>query len=330
MSEWNQSSIQALSRAFQESRIFLTGAELDLFDLLAARPLSAGEVAAQTGANLRGLTILLDALAAMGLLVKEEGRYQCEPSAAPFLTADSPASLLPTALHAADLWHRWSKLTEIVAGAQAGQRSSAAIQRAFIGAMNASAAAQADRIVALVAPGPARKLLDVGGASGTYTMAFLRAVPEMRATLFDRPAVVEMARERLEAAGVLDRVALVPGDFYQDPLPPGHDLAFVSAIIHQNSPQQNVELFRKVLAALDPGGRIVVRDYVLSPDRTSPRPGAIFAVNMLTGGASGNCYTYEEIKDALVRAGFTRVNLGQPATQMDGLVEAFKPYANQA
>jgi hypothetical protein len=53
-------------------------------------------------------------------------------------------------------------------------------------------------------------------------------------------------------------------------------------------------------------------------------------VNMLTGGASGNCYTYEEIKDALVRAGFTRVNLGQPATQMDGLVEAFKPYANQA
>jgi predicted O-methyltransferase YrrM len=227
-------------------------------------------------------------------------------------------------LHAADLWRRWSKLTEIVGGARVGQRSPAAVQRAFIGAMNASAATQADHIVSLVAPGPAHNLLDVGGASGTYTLAFLRAVPDMRATLFDRPAVVEMARERLGAAGVLDRVTLVPGDFYQDPLPPGHDLAFVSAIIHQNSPEQNVELFRKVLAALGPGGRIVVRDYVLSPDRTSPKSGAIFAVNMLTGGAGGNCYTYEEIKDALSQAGFTRVNLMQPGTHMDGLVEALK------
>jgi predicted O-methyltransferase YrrM len=324
MSEWNQASIQALSRAFQESRIFLTGAELGLFDLLAAQSLSAGEVAARTGATSRGLAILLDALAAMGLLVKDGGRYRCEPSAASFLTADGPASLLPTVLHAADLWQRWSKLTEIVAGAQADQRSPAAVQRAFIGAMNASAAAQADRIVSLVAPGPARKLLDVGGASGTYTLAFLRAVPEMKATLFDRPGVVGMARERLGAAGVLDRVALVPGDFYQDPLPPGHDLAFVSAIIHQNNPEQNVELFRKVFAALDPGGRIVVRDYVLSPDRTSPKSGAIFAVNMLTGGAGGNCYTYEEIKSALGQAGFTRVSLTHPGTQMDGLVEAFR------
>jgi precorrin-6B methylase 2 len=324
MSEWNQTSIQALSRAFQESRIFLTGAELGLFDLLASQPLSADEVAARSGADLRGLTILLDALAAMGLLVKEGGKYHCEPSAAPFLTADGPASLLPALLHAADLWQRWSKLTEIVAGAQVGQRSPAAVQRAFIGAMNAGATAQAARIVALVAPGPARKLLDVGGASGTYTLAFLRAVPEMKATLFDRPPVVEMARERLAAAGVLDRVALVPGDFYQDPLPPGHDLAFVSAIIHQNSPKQNVDLFHKVFAALDPGGRIVVRDYVLSPDRTSPRSGAIFAVNMLTGGASGNCYTYAEIKDALGQAGFTQVSLAQPGTQMDGLVEAFR------
>jgi predicted O-methyltransferase YrrM len=111
-----------------------------------------------------------------------------------------------------------------------------------------------------------------------------------------------MARERLSAAGVLDRVTLVAGDFYQDALPPGHDLAFLSAIIHQNSPQQNVDLFRKVLASLDPGGRIVVRDYVLSPDRTTPRSGAIFAVNMLSAGREGNCYTYSEIKEGLEQA----------------------------
>ncbi len=105
----------------------------------------------------------------------------------------------------------------------------------------------------------------------------------------------------------------------------GHDLAFVSAIIHQNSPDQNVDLFRKVLAALDPGGCIVVRDYVLSSDRTSPKAGAIFAVNMLIGTSGGNSYTYEEIEDALEQAGFSRVRLMHTGTRMDGLVEAFKP-----
>jgi predicted O-methyltransferase YrrM len=322
MGEWTQASLQALARGFQESRIFLTGAELGLFDLLAAQALSADEMAARTGTTLRGLTILLDALTAMGLLVKDEGRYRCEPSVAPFLTVDGPDSVLPSVLHAADLWHRWSRLTEIV-GVSA--RSAEAHQRAFIAAMNVSASAQADRIVLQVDPGNARKLLDVGGASGTYTLAFLRAAPEMQATLFDRPEVVETARERLGAAGVLDRVSLEPGDFYHDPLPSGHDLAFVSAIIHQNSPEQNVALFRKVWAALDPGGRIVIRDYVLSPDRTSPKSGAIFAVNMLSGTSGGNCYTYQEIADALNQAGFTRVRQIHSGGQMDSLVEAFRP-----
>jgi len=226
----------------------------------------------------------------MGLLVKDGTVYRCELSAAPFLQASGPESLLPSILHSADLWQRWTKLTEIVGGSQASARSGAAYQRAFIGAMNVSAAGQAARIVSLVNPGLARKLIDVGGASGTYTLAFLRAVPAMKASLFDRPGVIDMAHERFGAEGVLDRVTLVAGDFYQDALPPGHDLAFVSAIIHQNSPAQNVDLFRKVLASLDAGGRIVVRDYVLSSDRTSPRSGAIFAVNMLSAGREGNCY----------------------------------------
>jgi predicted O-methyltransferase YrrM len=325
MSEWNQTSLLALAQSFEESRIFLAGAEFGLYDLLATQPLSADAVAARLGANLHGLTILLDALSAMGLLLKEGILYRCDPSAAPFLQADEPGSLLPSILHSADLWYRWTRLTEIIGGTEASARSRAAYQRAFIGAMNVSAARQADRIVSLVGAGSARKLLDVGGASGTYTLAFLRAVPDMKASLFDRPPVVEMARERLGAAGVLHRVTLVAGDFSHEALLPGHDLAFVSAIIHQNNPQQNVDLFRKVLASLDPGGRLVVRDYVLSPDRTRPRSGAIFAVNMLSAGLDGNCYTFAEIKDGLEQAGFTRVNQFYVGEQMDSLVEAFRP-----
>jgi precorrin-6B methylase 2 len=323
MSDWSPEGIAELARRFMECRIFLTGAELGLFDLLASEELTTRELVDRTGANDRGLAIVLDALVAMGLLVKQGGRYHCEPSAARLLATDGAAPMLPMVLHSADLWKRWSNLTEAVGGAR--PETEEARLHHFIGSMNVIAQAMAERIVACVAPSDARRLLDVGGASGTYTLAFLRAAPRMSATLFDLPEVMELARERLAAAGMLERVALVPGNFHDDPLPPGHDLAFVSAIIHANGPAQNEELFRKVYAALVPGGRIVVRDIVLSSDRTRPRAGAVMAVNWLLVSEAGNSYTFEEIKDGLERAGFTRVRLVHPDTRMDGLVEGFRP-----
>jgi hypothetical protein len=134
-----------------------------------------------------------------------------------------------------------------------------------------------------------------------------------------------MARELLEKAGILHRVTLVPGDFYRNEFPPGHDLAFVSAIIHQNSPEQNLDLFEKGFRALVRGGRIVVRDHVMESDRTRPKDGAIFAVNMLVGTTGGNTYTYDDINDCLTKAGFIRIRLLRSGEHMDGLVEAFKP-----
>ena len=322
--------ILGLARNFMEPRILLTGAELDLFTLLTHVPLSAEEVTARIGADFRATTILLDALSAMGLLVKQAGQYHCPPSISPFLSAEAPNSILPMILHMAHVWERWSGLTSIVKDLRAQEKPIPPSQdaeelRAFIGAMHAIAARLAPQIVAAVNPGASRALLDVGGGPGTYTLAFLQAVPEMRGTLFDRPAVVEMARERLSEAGVLSRVSLLSGDFYRDEFPPGHDLAFVSAIIHQNNPGQNLDLFRKGFRALVPGGRIVIRDHVMASDRTRPKDGAIFAVNMLVGTSGGNTYTYDEIEDGLTQAGFIRVRLLQSGEHMDGLVEGFKP-----
>lgn len=322
---WTEAKLLGLARAFQDTRVLLSGAELDLFTLLAPAPLRASEVAARVHADLPALTILLDALTAIGVLVKHDGAFQTEPSAAEFLVADRPRSVLPMILHSANLRGRWGGLTRVVAGPQPDKRTDDAWLRSFIGAMHVIAAPQAERIVNLVIPGSSRRLLDVGGASGTYTLAFLAVSPDLRATVFDRPPVIEMARERLTNAGVIDRVTLAPGDFYTDPLPTGHDLVFVSAIIHQNSPALNVELFRKAFAALVPGGRIVVRDHVLSPDRTQPKSGALFAVNMMVLENGGNSYTLDEIGAALTEAGFGRVRLIHPDTRMDGLVEAFKP-----
>jgi predicted O-methyltransferase YrrM len=248
---------------------------------------AAAAVAARAGADERALTILLDALTAIGVLRKRDGAWQTEPSAAELLARDRPGSVLPMVLHSAQLWRRWGELTRLVAGPRPEEQADEASLRSFIGAMHVIAEPQAARIVSLAAPGGARRLLDVGGASGTYTLAFLAASPALRATLFDRPPVVEMARERIGRAGLLDRVTLVAGDFYEDPLPAGHDLVFVSAIIHQNTPDENVALFRQAFAALEPGGRLVIRDHVLSEDRTEPKSGALFAVNMLVAETGG-------------------------------------------
>ncbi len=328
MAEFTPEALLALARNFMESRIFLTGAELDLFTVLCKRQLSAEELAREKGWNMRALTILLDALAAGGFLVKEKGKYRCLPEAASTLAADTPETILPMVLHMANLWHKWSDLTGVVEGRTAAAKPPSPDSDdlgAFIGAMHVIASRLAPRIVAAIGPGPAEALLDIGGGSGTYTLAFLQAAPRMKATLFDRPAVIEMARRRIEAAGLRDRVTLAAGDFYRDDLPGGHDLALLSAIIHQNSPEENLNLYKKIFAALVPGGRIVIRDHIMSPDRTYPPEGAVFAVNMLLGTSGGNTYTYAEIETGLKQAGFERVRLIQSGEHMDGLVEAFKP-----
>jgi predicted O-methyltransferase YrrM len=325
MAEWTQEQILSLARNFMESRILLTAAQANLFTILSEIPKSVEDLVEPLTADRRALTILLDALAAIGLLSKERGKYFCEPSVSNLLSERGAQTVLPMVLHAGNLWTRWSNLNRFVSARQVGEATEQDGLSAFIGAMHAIAVPQADWLVSRINPGSARKLLDVGGASGTYTMAFLRASLQLSATLYDRPPVIEMARERLTREGWLDRVTLAAGDFSSDPLPAGHDLAFLSAIIHQNSPEQNLALYKKLLKALEPGGRLVIRDHILNSSRTQPRAGAIFAVNMLVGTEGGNCYTLAEIEEGLNQAGYVRIRLLQEDTRMDGLLEAFKP-----
>jgi SAM-dependent methyltransferase len=326
--EFTPESIFGIARSFMECRLLLTGVELNLFSLVASTPLSAEEITEKVKGDLRATAILLDALSALGFLDKENNRYRTPSSLIPILSDSSPTSALPGLQHSAHLWQTWSKLTDVVH--QGGPAHSGPTGftdsrlAAFIGAMHVGAAGAADGIVAAITPGPAKTLLDIGGGSGTYSIAFLKASPEMKATLFDLPPVVEMARKRFSEAGLLDRVKLMPGDFYKDALPGGHDLALLSAIIHQNSHEQNLALYQNIFQALEPGGRMIIRDHVMDADRTRPVSGAIFAVNMLVNTPGGGTYTFKEIEESLVKANFVRVKLMQ--TQgMFSLVEAYKP-----
>jgi precorrin-6B methylase 2 len=330
MSPHTPEAVLGLAREFMRSRVLLSAAQLDLFTLLGGQRLAPEQVARAVGADERGMAILLDTLAAMDLLEKSEGLFHCPAEVAALLSASSPDSVLPMVLHAAGLWTRWSDLTAVVqrgreAAAGGPSRIDPRQQEHFIHAMHVIGRSLAASVVAALELTGRDRLLDIGGATGTYTEAVLEAHPEMRATLFDLPPVIEMARPRLERSGLLPRIDLVAGDFYRDELPTGHDVALLSAIIHQNGPDQNLALYRKIHRALRPGGLLVIRDHVMSADHTQPPGGALFAVNMLVGTLAGGTYSFAEIRDDLTAAGFEDVRLIQEDSgRMNGLVTGRK------
>ena len=171
---------------------------------------------------------------------------------------------------------------------------------------------------------PYKRMLDIGGGSGTYIMAFLTRAPHMTATLLDRPEVVEMGRKRLTDAGLISRVELIGGDYDTDAFPKGHDLVLLSAVIHINSRERNVALFRRIYESLDTGGTLLIRDYFMDSTRTGPPDGAIFAVNMLVATRGGDSHSFDDVKEDLASAGFVDVRMIRDGQHMDQLITAIK------
>ncbi len=328
--QWTASEVLELGRSYQAAAILAAAVDLDLFSALHAGAETAPEITRKLKADLRGTTILLDALAALQLLDKNDQRYSVPASLVPLLTADGAESVLAMTQHQANCLRRWAQAAQVVKTREPAERipsirGEAADQEAFIGAMHNISAPMADQVIQAVQPLQFKRLLDIGGASGTWTMAFLRACPSARATLFDLPHVIPMARRRLAEAGFSQRVDLVAGDFSTDPLPSGADLAWVSAIVHQNSRAQNRELFAKVFQALTPGGRIAIRDILMQENRTRPVAGALFAVNMLVATEGGGTFTFQELREDLAAAGFVEARVQRQDEAMNSIIVARKP-----
>jgi predicted O-methyltransferase YrrM len=331
---WTAEEILALGRSYQGAAVLAAAAELDLFSVLAPAPLAAADVARALQCELRALNILLDALVALGLLEKPGSRYALPPGLHAFLTPEGEQSILAMAQHQGHCLRNWAQLARVVktgrpAECIPGVRGQAGAQDAFIGAMHNISAPNADQVIQAVQPLSFQHLLDIGGASGTWTIAFLRACPSAQATLFDLPHVLPMAQRRLVAACLEQRVKLVAGDFVTDALPSGADLAWVSAIVHQNSRAQNRALFTSVIKALVPGGRIAIRDILMEEDRTRPVAGALFAVNMLVATEGGGTFTLVELREDLATAGFAEVALARQDEAMNAIVVAKKPGAGR-
>jgi predicted O-methyltransferase YrrM len=316
--------IRELAIGFRHTRILLTALELDVFTVLGDREKSSRQVAEEAGTDPRGTDRLLNALVTLGFLIKENDRFINTPAARRYLNQRSP-DFMRGLLHTANQWRTWTTLTEAVrAGGQvlapAGDRETTDRTRAFIGAMHARARDQAGMLSKHLDLSGVRRILDVGGGSGVYTMAMVRGNPERTAVIFDLPRVIPLTRQYIQEEGLAAQVSTVEGNYLNDDLGSGFDLVFMSAIIHINSPQENRQLIQKGANALNPGGRLVILDFIVDHDRTGPEQAVIFALNMLVGTPGGDTYTEAEIRAWMEAAGLSEIIRKDPAPDLNLLL----------
>jgi ubiquinone/menaquinone biosynthesis C-methylase UbiE len=305
-------SIRELSYGFQKSRIVLTAYELGIFTFLGGTGKTSSTAAAALGTDPRATDRLMNALCALGLLVKIENTFANTHLASRFLVKGKP-EFITGMMHTVHLWDTWSTLTEAVKkGTSVYHRSQTNDHgkqwlSAFIAAMQDRAFAFAPIITGNMDLSNVKRVLDVGGGSGAYAVAFVRAKKGIEATVFDLPNVVPLTKKYVQAAGLSERIHFTEGDYTKHNLGAGFDLVFLSAIIHSNSEKENRRLIRKCAGALRPGGRVVVQDFIMDDSRTHPVHGAIFALNMLVGTKAGDTFTEAEVSAWMAEAGLTKI-----------------------
>lgn len=293
-------SISEMARAFQKSRVLLTAYELELFTALGEESKSAIEVADMLGTDRRATERLMNALCAISMLEKKEGRFSNTPLTSRFLVKGKP-DFMAGMMHLVNLWDTWSTLTQAV------RHGKSVLDRhvnetgekwlsAFIAAMHARACSRASELVDMLDFSGVSRVLDVGGGSGSYSMAFVRAKEGIRAMVFDLPNVIPLTKDYIEKERLSDKVETVVGNYNIDNLGSGFDMVFLSAIIHSNSFEENRNLIRKCSKSLNPEGQVVVQDFIMDEDRTSPHLGALFSLNMLVATESGDTYTESEVR----------------------------------
>ncbi len=293
--------IDEIARGFQQSQILLTANRIGLFDLIGKDQWTADRLAQQLNADLRGIRILCDALSAMDLLMKKNDEYSNSELALRYLLSSSPQSKNAILLHNAKLYETWGQLYDSALKGQPaddekidprlkGNEHKFAKAMADVGRISAAETAE------LLDLSTVHKVLDVGGGPGLYSIEFAKRNPQLKSFIFDDEKTLEIARENIDRAGMSDRVIPIPGNALIDPFPEQYDFILLSNFIHIFSFEDNARVVKKCADALQPGGRIGIKDFILDESRTKPTWSAMFAVNMLVNTEEGDCYTLDDIR----------------------------------
>ncbi len=301
--------ISGYIRQFQPIRILLTAYELEVFSAIGSVAKTSAQVAKKIAADPRATDRLLNALCVMGYLVKRKNRFSNTKETGAYLVKGKPG-YMSGLMHQVNLWDSWTTLTDAVRkGSSVFQRPEKSDNRenkwvnAFIDAMHYRAKEKASGIISRISLKKVQKVLDVGGGSGVFLMAFAHAGKNLRGTVFDLPGVIQITEKYLRKEKLSSRIDTVAGDYNKDALPKGYDLVFLSAIVHSNSYSGNMKLIRKCASSLNKGGRVIIKDQVMNESRIRPERGTIFSLNMLVGTSAGDTYTDKEIREWFDHAG---------------------------
>jgi len=325
--------LMRLIHGFEAAKIVLVANDLDLFSRLGSGR-GAAELAAELGVDGRALGLLMNALVALGLLEKENGRFRNAPPAETFLVRGEKwrGSILR---HLHHCWEAWNELAQVLRSGRPAEPREPAIlgareewTRDFIHGMDDVTRELAPQVASQLELGDARVLLDVGGGPGTYAAAFLDAHPGLcEVRLFDLPGALAVAREKLAARGLLDRVRLIAGDFDRDELGSDIDVVWISQVFHAQGEEGCRMLLEKAWRALNPGGMLVVHEFLLDETHCAPTSAALFAVHMLVMTEGGRAYSGGEIGAWMAERGFVGVTVRR-VSEDTAVVFARKPAEN--
>jgi len=303
--QWNPGKLMKVSGAYWESFPLHVAVELEVFTRIGEGSLSAEEIASRWRGDARSARMLLDAVAAMGLLEKKADKYSNTEAAKTFLIKTSPAYMGFIVKHHRHLVSAWSKLSQAVKTGKPVRRKrrTKGELESFLMAMYNNASSLAPRITREIDLSQRRHLLDLGGGPGTYAIHFCQANPELRATVFDLPTTEPFARKTIGRFGLRSRIDFQAGDYLHDAVQGAYDVAWLSQILHSMGPEGCRAVIEKAVSVLEPGGIILVHEFLLNDTHDGPLFPALFALNMLVNTEEGRSYSEGEVKDMLAKAG---------------------------
>ena len=305
--EWNPGQLLEISGYYWKTCTLHAGVKLDLFTAIGKEQIKAGDMARQLDVDERALTMLLNALAAMNLLEKTEETYANLPAVETLLSKDSPQYIGYMIMHHHHLVESWFHLDEAV---NTGKpvRTSASLgdeerRESFLMGMFNLAMGIAPGVAKQIGLSNRRHLLDLGGGPGTYAIHFCVENPSLKATIYDLSTTRPFAERTIGKFNLSDRIDFLPGDYLKDDIKGRYDAVWLSHVLHGEGPGDCQKIPWKTVSAMEPGGLIMIHDFVLNDTMDSPLFPALFSLNMLLGTPYGQAYSEKQIMEMLAEAG---------------------------
>lgn len=305
--EWHPGKLLEISGYYWKTCTLHAGVKLDIFTLIGKKERTAASLAQELNIAERGITMLLNALAAMELLTKTGDRYSNIPALESLLSKDSPKYIGYMIMHHHHLVESWYQLDKAVTSGKPVRTRSVfsdeVARESFLMGMFNLAMAIAPGLAKQIDLSDKRHLIDLGGGTGTYAIHFCLSNPRLIGTIYDLPTTRPFAEKTVQRFGVSDRVSFTDGNYLEDPIEGKYDAAWLSHILHGEGPGDCQKIINKTVSAMSPGGIMMIHDFILNDTMDGPVFPALFSLNMLLGTPYGQAYSEQQIRDMLENAG---------------------------